>query len=104
MALNLKPEHELLISGTTAAIVYGIFTLNVPNLADIRADEPGNKNTYKTVNTAMVTSAAVVTAIALLSKSPTVFIVGGAITLLEGWKYHFHNFGASAAEDYRQVG
>lgn len=110
MTISLKPENEIIISGVTAGIVYGIFALNVPNLADVRADtistQPGSScmNTYKTVNTATITSAAVVTGLALLSKSRTVFVVGGAMTIIESWKYHFHNFGRSAATDGAGVG
>jgi len=107
--MQLKPENELIISGVVAGIVYGIFALNVPNLADVRADsvstQPGSScmNTYKTVNTATFTAAAVVTGLAVLSKSKTVFVVGGGMTLIEAWKYHFHNFGRSATQD-AQVG
>jgi hypothetical protein len=110
MAIQLKPENELVISGVTAGIVYGIFTLNVPPLADVRANEvstsPGSSsmNTYKVVNTATITSAAVVTGLALLARSKTVFIVGGALTLIEAWKYHFHNFGTSASKESAGVG
>lgn len=101
----LKPESELLIATATVGIVYGIFSLNLPSLADVRADEPStapgssSMNTYKAVNTATITSAALVAALAMLGKSRTVFIVGGGTILLESWKYHFHNFGPSLSKD-----
>ena len=95
MAVNLRPEGELTIGALSATIVYSIFALNAPNLADVRADQP-SMNTYKSVNTATFTSAAVVSGLALLSKSPTVLVIGGAMTLFEAWKYHFHNFGVQA--------
>jgi hypothetical protein len=96
MAISLKPDQELLIGTGVAAIVYGIFSQGAPNLADVRADEP-NMNTYKAVNTAVITATAVVGTLGLLSRSPTVFILGGAMTVFEAWKYHFHNFGGSAS-------
>lgn len=92
--MNLKPEGELTVGALSATIVYSIFALNAPNLADVRADQP-SMNTYKAVNTATFTSAAVVSGLALLSKSPTVLVIGGAMTLFEAWKYHFHNFGVT---------
>jgi hypothetical protein len=35
----------------------------------------------------------------LLAKSPTVFIVGGGMILLETWKHHFANFGCHGAQE-----
>ena len=96
LSLSIKPETELLIGTAVAGIVYGIFAQGAPNLADVRADEP-NMNTYKAVNTATITAAGVVGALGLLSRSPTVFIIGGAMTVFEAWKYHAHNFGGSAS-------
>ena len=101
----LKPENELLISVATLGIVYGIFAQALPPLNDVRADEPStapgssSMNTYKATNTATITAAAIVGSLALLGKSRTVFIVGGAGILLETWKYHFHNFGPSLSRD-----
>lgn len=105
MAVNLKPDQELLIGTAVAGIVYGVFSQGVPNLADVRADE-ANMNTYKAVNTAVITSTAVVTALGLLGRSPTIFILGGAMTVFEAWKYHFHNFGGSMTtrHEYGNIG
>lgn len=105
MAISLKPDQELLIGAAVAGIVYGVFTLGVPNLADVRADE-ANMNTYKAVNTATLTATAIVTGLGLLGRSPTIFIVGGGMTVLEAWKYHFHNFGGSASSrnEHAQIG
>jgi hypothetical protein len=96
---TLKPENELIIGGATIGIVYSIFSLNTPNLADVRADQPGNINTHKAVKQAVYTSAAVTAALGLLGKSPTVFILGGAMTVYEAWKYHFANWGACGANE-----
>jgi hypothetical protein len=95
----LKPSEELTVSAISATLVYAIFALNTPNLADVRADKPGNMNSYKSANTATWTSAAVVSGVALLSKSPTVFVVGGVMTLIEAWKHHFANFGAYGTKE-----
>lgn len=95
----LKPSEEIQVAGLSAAIVYGIFSLNTPNLADVRYDVPGNKNTYKAVNNATWTSAVVIASIALLAKSPTVWIVGGGMILLESWKHHYANFGVHGAQE-----
>jgi hypothetical protein len=94
MAGGLKPSEEIQVSALSAAVVYGIFQLNAPNLADVKASKPGGAaslNTHKSVKTAVWTSAIVISGLALLSKSPTVFIVGGLMTAAEGWKYYHAN-------------
>lgn len=96
---SLKPSDELVVGGLSATIVYAIFAINAPNLADVRYDQPGNMNTYKSVNTATWTATAVVASLSLLAKSPTVFIIGGAMILAETWKHHFANFGRHGAQE-----
>lgn len=91
---GLKPSEEIQVSALSAAVVYGIFQLNAPNLADVKASMPGGAaslNTHASVKTATWTSAVVISSLALLAKSPTVFIVGGLMTVAESWKYYHAN-------------
>jgi len=101
---GLKPDSELVIGVGVAAVVYAIFSQNAPNLADVRADDAGNHNTYKSVNTATLTATGVVGGLAVLAKSPTVMIIGGAMILLETWKYHFANYGSHRGQPVSQGG
>jgi hypothetical protein len=74
--------------------VFGIFALNAPNLADVKASAPGGAtalNTHKSVKTAAWTSAVLVAGLGLLAKDPTIYIVGGLITVAETWKYNHAN-------------
>jgi hypothetical protein len=87
--VNLKPNEEIQVSALSAAVVYGIFQVNAPNLADVRASRPGNAHVHGSVKTAAWTATAVTAGLALLAKSPTIFIVGGVMTVIESWKY-FH--------------
>lgn len=89
MAFSLKPNEEITVSALAATVVYGIFQLNAPNMADVRGAMPHNKNVHGSVKTAVWTSAVTVAALGLLSKSATVYVVGGLMTVAEGWKY-FH--------------
>jgi hypothetical protein len=94
MAISLKPSEEIQISALSAAVVYGIFQLNAPNLADVKASTPGggaSANTHKSVKTAVWTSAVVISGLAILAKSPTIFIIGGLMITVEGWKYYHAN-------------
>jgi hypothetical protein len=98
MSINLKPSDEMVITATAVALVYAIFNGNTPNLADIRADEKSNMNTHAAVKMAIITSVAAVGSLSLIAKSPTVFTVGGAMILFEGWKYHFANHGVDGTQ------
>jgi hypothetical protein len=96
---SLKPDGELLVSATAIALVLAIFNVNAPNLADVRADQPGNMNTFKSYKIAAITATAAVGSLALLGKSPTVATVGFAAILFEVWKGHFANFGANGTQE-----
>jgi hypothetical protein len=87
--MNLKPSEEIQVSALSAAVVYGIFQLNTPNLADVRNAPAGNRNVHGSVKTAAWTSAVVISGLALLAKSPTIFIVGSVMIVGETWKF-FH--------------
>lgn len=95
----LDPKSTILVSGLSATIVYAIFAMDTPSYADVRYDEPGNTNTFRSTKTATLTSAAVVSGLALLSQEPMVFIVGGTMILIEAWKYHAANFGQHGAQE-----
>ena len=103
MAITLKPEAELTIGAITAGIVYSIGQVTLPAYAEVRADKPGNANTYKSTKTFAWTSTAVVGALALLGRSPTVLILGGATILFETWKYHYANHAADGTSEMQQA-
>lgn len=90
--VGLKPSEEIQVGALTAAVVYGIFQLDAPNLADVRASTPGTGNAqhvHGSVKTAAWTATVVTAGLAILAKSPTIFIIGGVMTIAEAWKF-FH--------------
>jgi hypothetical protein len=92
--MALKPNEQIIVSAAVATSVYGIFALNAPNLADVKASPAGggaSVNTHKSVKTAVWTSAVLVSGLGLLAKDPTIYIVGGLMTIVEGWKYYHAN-------------
>jgi len=92
--MALKPNEQIIVSAAIGTAVYSIFALNAPNLADVRASAPGgaaSANTHKSVKTATWSSALLVSGIGLLAKDPTIYIVGGLLTVVEAWKYHYAN-------------
>lgn len=88
---SLKPSEELTVAALTLGAVYSTFQANVPNAADIKASAPNNDHVYTAVKVATWESAAVVCGLALLSRSPLVFIVGAAVVTGEAWKFHALN-------------
>jgi hypothetical protein len=88
---GLKPSEEVVAASFAVASVLAIFSNHTPNLADVRADGANNHNTRRSVRGAVLTSAAVVSGIALLGKSPAVYIVGGIVIAVEGWQYAHAN-------------
>src|SRR5271155_185898 len=99
LKFSMSPEGELTVSAITLSLVYLIFQTTVPPYADVRADKPGNANTHKAVKMAAFTSTAVVAALGLLGRSPTVFIVGGGGILYETWKNHYANYGPDGGKE-----
>lgn len=92
--MALKPNEQIIVAAAVATSVYGIFQLNAPNLADVKASAPGGQasvNTHKSVKVAVWTSAVLVSGLAILAKDPAIFIVGGLMTSVEGWKYYHAN-------------
>lgn len=89
--MNLKPSEEIQASVLAAAMVYSVFSLNAPNLADVKAAPANNAIAHGSVKTAAWTSALIVSGVALLAKSPTIFTVGSAMIIAESWKYYHAN-------------
>lgn len=83
----LKPNENLMLAATVGAVVYGTYNIALPTIADTRG-LPGNvPDVDKAEKTATWASVAVVSGIALLAKSPEVFVVGGLMTIGLAWSY-----------------
>jgi hypothetical protein len=89
----LKPEVSLTVGLATAAVVYGLYQNATPTIADIRVSEPQDATIDGTRKMAAWTTAAIVGAVSLISKDPTVFILGGTmIVALDWWHRHANAF------------
>lgn len=88
---GLKPNEEVMASAFAVTAVYTIFTAQVPNMADVKASPSNNSTVFKSVKGASIEATAVVSGIALLAKSPTIFTVGGMAIVALAWHYHHSN-------------
>lgn len=86
MASILKaPESSLTLGVATAALVYGVYTFSTPPTAVIHATKPNDNNIEAGRKKAAWMSAAVVGAIALLTKDKTIFVLGGSMLVMLDW-------------------
>lgn len=83
--MALKPEASIMTSLAVGAVVYGIHANATPTNADTRSLAPGNRDIQRSERTATWMSAGVVAAISLLAKDPTIFVLGGAMTIAMAW-------------------
>jgi len=88
---GLKPSDEVIAASFAVAAVLAVFAQHTPNLADVKADAANKDNTRRSIRGAVLTSGAIVSGIALLAKSPAVYIVGGAVIVIEGVQYAHAN-------------
>jgi hypothetical protein len=88
---GLKPSEEIVAASFSVAAVVGIFSMHAPNLADVRGDGANNDNTRRSVRSAILTSIAVVSGMALLAKSPAIYVIGGLTIAVEGFQFAHAN-------------
>ena len=84
--MALKAEVGLAVAAATGALVYGIFQVEVPNMADVHAAPAHNPFVSRSVNSAGWTAGVAVAGISLLAKDPTVFVIGGAFAAYLTWR------------------
>lgn len=81
----LKPEGSVTLGAATAALVYGVYSYSVPDMATVQATLPHDDAIESGRKRAAWTSAAVVAAISLIAKDKTVFVLGGLMVLGLDW-------------------
>lgn len=83
--MALKPEGSIMAGLACGAVVYGIHANANPTMSDIRSLDKGNADVAKSERAATALSAAVVAGISLIAKDPTIFVIGGVITVAMAW-------------------
>lgn len=81
----LKPDQSVIAALAAMTAVYGLFSYGLPSVADIRTAAPGNKDIDSAERAATWQAATVVAGISLLTKDPTVFVIGGATVIGMAW-------------------
>lgn len=83
--MPIKADAELTIALATSVMAYGTFQLALPSMADVRSLEAGNADIQGAEKAAAWVSAGLVSFVAIISKSPNVFILGGATVIAASW-------------------
>jgi hypothetical protein len=81
----MKPDAEVSIALATSVMAYGAYQMALPSTADIRSLEPNNADIQASERTAAWIAAAGVSFVALITKSPSVFVLGGATVIASSW-------------------
>ncbi len=84
----LKPDVSIPVALATGALVYGVYNLALPPVADVRTSAENHPDVAAANKGAAWTSAVAVAGIALISRDMNVFIVGGGMTLALTWWYN----------------
>lgn len=87
----MKPEVSIGVGLATAAVVYGVYNIAMPTVADVRNAAPNDKDIEAAEKTAAWTAAAVVAGISLIAKDATVFVIGGGMTVILSWWFKHGN-------------
>lgn len=87
--MALRPEVSLPVGLATAAVVYVVYDHALPNITDARVGGMNDDHLWAAEKQASIVSVAVVGGISLIAKDPTVFIIGGLMTIALSW-WHRH--------------
>jgi hypothetical protein len=83
--MSLKPDTEVSIALATAVMAYGTYQVALPTTADIRSLEPNNADIQASERVAAWMAAGLVSLVALVTKSPAVFSLGGLVVIGASW-------------------
>jgi hypothetical protein len=87
--MALKPEYSVMTGLSVAGVVFAIHSQATPSQADIQALPAGNTDIDQAERKATIMSAGVVSAIALIAKDPTVFVMGATMVIgMAAWTRH----------------
>lgn len=89
--MALKADSSILVGLATSALVYGIYQVNLPTTAAVRASTANNQAIDSSRKASTWEAAAIVAGISLLSHDPTVFVIGGAVLVMLDFTHRHAN-------------
>lgn len=89
--MALKPEVSIPVAVGTGVLVWGIYKMNMPVLADVKATSASSAPIESSRTVSTWEAAAAVAAISLISHDPTVFVIGGMMVIFFDFAYRYSN-------------
>jgi len=89
--MALRPEASLGVGLATAGLVLAIHSQATPSMADIRVGQPNDDHIDRSERAASWLAVGVVSAVSLVAKDPTIFIIGGAAVVALAWWTRYGN-------------
>lgn len=87
----LKPDQSIIGALAVMTATVAIYSNGLPSIADVRTAAPGNKDIDASERSAAWMAAGVVAGTSILTKDPTIFIIGGATVIALSWWYRHGN-------------
>jgi hypothetical protein len=87
----LKPEISIPAALALGVACYGIFQVNLPSITETRAADMADPHIESAERAATWECAGLVSTLSLIAKDPTIFTIGGLITIALAWKYRHAN-------------
>jgi hypothetical protein len=88
---GISPEHSFSATLAVMALEFGIYQLNMPNTADIKATDPHSSSINSSRTAATWTGISAAAALALLARDPNIFIFGAGFAVALDWLYRHAN-------------
>lgn len=89
--MALPSDKSLLVGLAVAGGVFAIHQNLTPSLADVRVADPNDPDVDSAERTATLVGSALVTAVALMARDATVFVLGETVVLAMAWTYKHAN-------------
>lgn len=88
----LKPDQSVIAGLATAAVAYAAYQNDLPTLAECRTSDAGDPDLDSAERSATIKAAGLVGLVSLLTKDPTIFMIGGAVVIALAWSHRHANY------------
>lgn len=91
MSSKLDSKTSVAVGLGAMALVWGIYGQVVPKVADLRVSSANDRDAAAAEKAARWASGGAVVALSLITRDPTVFILGGSAVVLFSWLHRHAN-------------